>query len=321
MALSDLAVFSEQLYSMMSEITAQQIDLFNAASRGSIALKAAAHQGDYQDTAFWQKVSGLVRRRNPYGSGAVAQKKLVHLTDTMVKVAAGTPPLNLDPGQFKWIQQSPDQAAAVYALQMSKDMLADMLNTGIMAGYAALNGVIALKYDGTGDTPDTMNARMLNKGAAKFGDRSAEIVAWVMHSTPLHDFYDNALANSAQLFTYGTVNVIQDPFGRVFVVSDVPSLVTSGTPNIYNTLGLVPGAISVDQNNDFTDNLQTSNGDENIQRTYQAEWSYQLGVKGFTWDKTNGGHAPNDAAIATSTNWDKIATSVKDCAGVLVLCN
>jgi len=104
-------------------------------------------------------------------------------------------------------------------------------------------------------------------------------------------------------------------------VSDVPALVTAGTPNIYNTLGLVPGGIVVDQNNDFTDNLQTSNGDENIQRTYQAEWSYNLGIKGFTWDKTNGGHAPNDAALATSTNWDKIATSTKDLAGVLVLSN
>jgi hypothetical protein len=62
MALSDLAVFSEYVYSALSEVIAQQIDLFNAASRGTLILRTAAHQGDYSDEAIWAKISGLVRR-------------------------------------------------------------------------------------------------------------------------------------------------------------------------------------------------------------------------------------------------------------------
>jgi len=320
-ALSDLAVFSEYAYDAMSETIAQQIDLFNAASRNTIVLAAAAHQGDYSERAFYAKISGLVRRRDAYGSGAVASKKLAHLVDTMVKVASGTPPVELDPGQFKWIQQNPEVAGASMGQQLAKDMLADMLNVGITSCYSALSGVAAVIYDATGQTPDTLTPLHLNKGAQKFGDRSSDIAAWIVHSTPMHDFYSNGLTNAAQLFTYGTVNVISDPFGRVFVVTDSSGLITAGSPAVYHNLGLVSEAIRIDQNGDFTDNYETKNGDENIQRTYQAEWSYQLGIKGFAWDKTNGGKSPNDAALATATNWDKYATSIKDIAGVVVETN
>ena len=41
-------------------------------------------------------------------------------------------------------------------------------------------------------------------------------------------------------------------------------------------------------------------------------------MKGYTWDKANGGKSPNDAALALSTNWDRTATSHKDTAGVKV---
>lgn len=321
MALSDLAVFSEYTYDAMTETIAQQIDLFNVASRNTIVLAAAAHQGDYSERAFYAKISGLVRRRDAYGSGSVASKKLAHLVDTMVKIAGGTPPVELDPGQFKWIQQNPEVAGAAMGQQLARDMLADMLNVGISSCYSALSGVSAVVYDATGQTPDTLSPLHLNKGAQKFGDRSSDIAAWIVHSTPMHDFYSNGLANAAQLFAYGTVNVIADPFGRVFVVTDSPGLITAGVPNVYHNLGLVPEAIRIDQNGDFTDNYETKNGDENIQRTYQAEWSYQLGIKGFAWDKTNGGKSPNDAALATGTNWDKYATSNKDIAGVVVESN
>jgi hypothetical protein len=321
MALSDLAVFSEYAYLSLTEVIRQQIDKFNAASRNTIVLKSAAHQGDYSEQAFFAKISGLVRRRNAYGSGAVGGKHLDHLVDTMVKVAAGTPPVSLDPGQFKWIQMNPEVAGAAMGQQLARDMLADMLNTAIMAGHAALSPVTAIIKDATGDTPDTLTPVSLNLAAAKFGDRAQEILAWIVHSTPMFNFWGTALANAVNLFTYGTVNVLSDPFGRVFIVTDSPSLHSGASPDVFYNLGLVADAIRVDQNNDFTDNYETTNGDENIQRTYQAEWSYQLGVKGFAWDKSHGGASPNDGALATATNWDRYATDVKDLAGVLLLTN
>jgi len=320
MALSDLAVYSEYAYSSMTEVLRQRIDLFNAATGGAITLRSAAHQGDFSDVAFFAKISGLVRRRNSYGSGSVSEKKLAHLVDTMVKVAAGTPPVRLDPGQFKWIQQNPEVAGAALGQQLALDTMADMLNVGLGATYAALSAQASNVYDATGNTTpeDTLSFSNLNNGQAKFGDQSSTIGAWVMHSKPMFDLYGKNLTNASQLFNYGNVNVIRDPFGKLLVMTDSQNLVITGSPNNYAVLGLVPGAVIIDQNNDYTANEEAKNGDENIIRTFQAEWSYNVGVRGFAWDKTNGGKSPNDAALLTSTNWDKYATSNKDLAGVVV---
>lgn len=322
MALSDLAVYSEYAYSSFSEVLRQQIDLFNAATGGAIVLQGAAHQGDFSDVAFFAKVTGgLVRRRNAYGAGAVSEKVLKHLVDTSVKVAAGTPPVRLDPGQFRWIQQNPEVAGAAMGQQLAVDTMADMLNVGLGASYSALKGVGAtVVYDATGNTApnDGPTWANLNNGQAKFGDASAQIGVWIMHSTPMHKLYANNLNNSERLFTYGTINVIRDPFGKLLVMTDSPNLFTTGSPNVYHILGLVPGAVLIGQNNDFDAMEEGKTGDENLIRVYQAEWSYNVGIRGFAWDKANGGKSPTDAALFTSTNWDRYSTSEKDLAGVIV---
>lgn len=321
MALSDLAVYSEYAYSTMTEVLAQQVELFNGASRNMIVLQSAAHQGDYSEEAFFAKISGLVRRRNAYGAGAVAEKVLAQSVDRMVKVAAGTPPVRIDPGQFKWIQMNPEVAGAVIGQQLAVDALADMLNTGVAATAAAISNIAALVNDiSAATTPaDFPGPGALVDTAMKFGDQSQAIAGWVMHSAVIGKLYNNALTNANSLFNYGNVNVVQDGFGRMFVISDIPGLVVAGSPNKYRSLGLVPGAIEVHQNNDFTDNIDTDNGDENIIRTYQAEWSFELGIEGYAWDKTNGGKSPTDAALLTATNWDKVVTDNKNTAGVMLI--
>lgn len=317
MALSDLVVFSEYAYSTMTEMQDQQVQLFNAATRGGIVLQTGNHQGDFSEEAMWARISGLVRRRNAHGSGPVAEKTLEHLVDTSVKVAAGTPPVRIDPGMLKWIQRSPEEAGVVVGRQMAEDSVADMLNTAILCYVAAIGQVSDVVYDHTATGTTSLIA--LNKGAAKFGDRSNALVAWVMHSKSAFDIYGEALTNATRLFVFGNVRVIEDGFGRPLVVTDSPNLVdTAPAPGVYMTLGLTPGAILVSQNGDFTDNVETKNGDENIIRTYQAEWTYNVGIKGFAWDKINGGKSPTNAALGTATSWGRYATSHKDLAGVLV---
>lgn len=318
MALSDLAVYSEYAYSSMTEVLAQQIEIFNGASDGVIVLVPAAHQGDFSDEAFFAKISGLVRRRNAYGSGAIAQKTLKHLVDTSVKVAAGTSEIRLDPGQFRWIQQNPEVAGAALGQQLAGDLLADMLNTAIGCAVSALSAQASNLKDASTSDPSFVG---LTEAAGLMGDRQNAIRAWIMHSTPVTKLYVNALTNAEHLFSYETVNVIRDPFGRLFVITDSPSLqwsVTTPSPaSGYMSLGLVQGGIYVGQNNDFDAAETVATGDENIKRTYQAEWSYNVGVQGFAWDKPNGGKSPTDSALFTASNWDKYATSSKDLAGVL----
>jgi len=319
MALSDLVVYTDYTYSTMTELVAQEVEKFNAASNGTIVLSPGANQGDYSDTTKWQKIAGLVRRRNAYGTGSVSGKHLANIVDTMVKVAAGTPPVEINPSQFLWIQKSPQEAGVVLGTQLAGDMLADMLNTALLGGYAAMVQNSAMTYDATSDTPASLTPTALIKTAAKLGDRAQEIAAWVTHSVPMHNLWQNNAANAERLFTYGGIAIARDPFGRVFIVTDSASLInTTPNPDVYNLLGLVSGAISVEKNNDFLANESTLNGNDNITRTWQAEWSYNMAIKGYAWDKTNGGKSPTDAAIGTSTNWDKYVTSDKDGPGVLL---
>lgn len=317
MSLTNLQVFNQFTRTTALELLAQQIALFNAASGGTIVLRGSANKGDFSDETFYQRIVGLVRRRDAYGSGAVTAKSLVELLKSSVKVAAGTPPVNIDPGWWNWIGENPEIAGAQYGKQLGEEMLADMLNTAIKAYVAAVSNVGAsVVYDGTAGKP-TLN--VLNRGAQLFGDRSSAIAAWIMHSTSWHDLVDAALTNTAQLFQFGTVSIQRDALGRPYIVTDAPDLFdATPTPDNYRILGLTQGAIVVEQNPDYTENIETKNGTENITRTIQSEWSYNLGLKGYTWDKDNGGASPTNAALGTGSNWDKVATSHKDTAGVLV---
>lgn len=327
MALSDLAVFSEYGYSTYTEVLQQQVELFNAASDGAIILAGAAHQGDFSDIAFFGKMlGGTVRRRNPYGSGQIQQQTISHLVDTSVKVASGTKEFVYDHSSFTYIQQNPKTAGAAFGQQLAVDTMADMLSLGTGSVYAALSGVPEVVYDATGLAAPANGPSWTNlvRGAAKFGDMSSRIRVWLMHSAPLHKLYEKNLSNTEHLFTYGTVNVIRDAWGRLIIVSDAPTLVTPGTgggKDKYHILGLQQGAIYIGTNNDFFANEEVKNGGENIQVSYQAEWTQNVGVGGFSWDKTSGGKAPTDAALFSGQNWERLATSHKDLAGVVVEVN
>lgn len=311
----DLQVFNKQTYLTLTETVAQEVDKFNAASAGAIVLQNTPAAGDFDIKASFKAIAGLVRRRNAYGTGAVASARLEQLLNASVKVAAGTKPIDYDPAQYNWVLQNPELAAYEIGQQLAKARVADMLNTGIRAAVAAIKGNSAV-VQGAGT--DAASFTLLNSGSAKFGDRSSMIKAWILHSTTMHNLYAKALTNTENLFTYDGINVVKDPFGRLFVITDSPALVDTTATTFYNTLGLVEGAVVVSGNNDFNQVIVPKVGYENIGATYQAEWSYNVGVLGYTWDTTNGGKSPTDTAIGTSTNWDKTASSDKDTAGVLV---
>lgn len=311
----DLQVFNKQTYVAMTETVAQDIEKFNEASQGAIQLINEPFNGDFNIEASFKAIQGIVRRRNIHGDGTVAAKRLEQLLDVAVKVAAGTPPIEYEKAQYLWLLQNPELAALTIGEQLGKARLADMLNAGILGAAGAISGnTDAVHGDGT----DAASFKLLNKGAALMGDRSSAIRAWILHSSTMHNLFDNALSNSENLFRYDGVNVVRDPFGRLFVVTDAPALINTGATPTYNTLGLVEGAIAVNDSNDFNAELVPSTGGENIKYTYQAEWSFGVGVKGYAWDQAAGGKSPTDAAIGTPTNWELTASSVKDTAGILV---
>ena len=188
-----------------------------------------------------------------------------------------------------------------------------MSGIGAPSAPAAGDGVV---YDGTAGV---LSRSTLTSGAFLFGDRQNAIRAWITSSKPMEDLYQGNLANAEQLFDIQTVSVTQDGLGRIVIHTDSPDLVfdNAGTNN-YHTLGLVEGGITMEDNGTMDINEETKNGSENIASTIQAEWDYQAGLKGISWDKGSGGASPNDAALATPANWDLVASDIKDTCGVLV---
>lgn len=310
----DLQVFNKQTQLVLTETVDQDIEKFNEASAGTIVLQNVPKEGDFDIRATFKAISGLVRRRNAYGQGTVDSKRLQQMLEVSVKVAAGTPPLEYEPQQYHWILKEPELAAITIGQQLAKARIADMLNTAVLAGTAAIEGNSQLVLDKKTELP---TFRTLNKGASLFGDRSGAIKAWTLHSTTMHSLFDNALLNTEKLFSYDNVYVVRDPFGRLFVVTDSPALVDS-TNSAYNTLGLVENGIIVSGNNDFNSVIVPKTGGENISATYQAEWTYNVGVHGYKWDMSAGGKSPNDTALGTPSNWLKSASFDKDTAGVLI---
>lgn len=315
----DLAIFNKQVYTGMTETVDQQLEAFNEKSNNALVLApSSSNMGDYAIEASFKVISGLVRRRNVAASTAVTATNLQQLKKTSVKVAAGSPPITFEPGQYRWILESPERAAVVIADQLAKAMLRDQLNTAITGLVAAISANTAAINTIT----TTASIASLTATAAKFGDRLASIRAWVVHSKVMNDIWQANLLNSSQLFRFGDVAILEDPFGRKFIMTDSPALIKakSGeeTADSYYSLGLVEQAALVEPNNDFDATMVDATGKENIQRTYQAEWSYNLGLYGYSWNSAAGGASPTDTALGTSTNWTQVASSVKDTAGVLL---
>jgi len=171
-------------------------------------------------------------------------------------------------------------------------------------------------YD-TGTGRD-MTYNDLNSAHALFGDMSQLIVANVMNGATYHKFVGQNLTNTAELFQAGNVTVV-DVLGKRIVVTDAPALqeTPATSTNDIKVLGLVSGGVVCSDAGDLVTNIETTNGRQRIETTMQADYTYGLGLKGYTWNTAV--VSPTDAEIGTGSNWTKTATSVKHTAGVVAL--
>lgn len=314
MALSDMKVFNEYIKTATIETLGQMVDKFNAASAGAIRLTPQGIDGDFLQESMWKGLHSASRRVNRYGNnGAQSATPLAQLQSNSVKIAGGFGPVLWEPSQLLWIEKSPEEALEVISRNMAEAIMADQLNTAIAALVAAITNVAAATNDvsATGG----INYAAINAAHAKFGDASGSLVAQVMTGEVYHKLIGQNLANAERLFQSNGVTVV-DILGKAVVVTDAPALYKTGTPNKQTVLSLADAAAIVHDGADIVTSIQTSNGKERIETTFQSDFTFALGLKGYAWDTANGGKSPNDAAIATGANWDLIHTGIKGTAGV-----
>ncbi|WP_238880434.1 major capsid protein [Achromobacter xylosoxidans] len=317
MSLSQMQVFNKYIMPAIIETLGQQIQKFNAASGGAIMLSTGGWEGDFLQESFYAAIHSARRRVDRYASnGNATPTDLTQLKHSSVKVAGGFGPIRFEPGQMTWLNKPTAEGIEVASRNFAEALLQDQLNTAIAALVASISNQAAATNDVSATLGLTYSA--LNDAHAKFGDSSSLIVANVMTGQVYHKLIGQNLANAQQLFQSGTVRVV-DILGKTVVVTDAPALYATGTPNLQKVLGLVSGAATVTDAGDVITNIETSNGKERIETTMQVDYTFGLGLKGYTWDEANGGKSPTDAELATGTNWDKVATDIKHTAGVIAI--
>lgn len=320
MSQAQMVVFNQYFMPAIIETLGQDIDKFNAASGGSIVLSPAGFDGDFFQESFWKAIHTAQRRVDRYAAQAAATATdLQQGSIASVKIAGGFGPIRFEPAQMTWLNKPTAEGIEVASRNFAEALLQDQINTAIAALVAAIGNNAAMVNDVSAS--GVLSYRALNGAHAKFGDRSADIVANIMTGAAYHSLIDQNLTNGQNLFQAGGVTVI-DILNKRMVVTDAPALSVAAAepaPAKSRVLGLVSGAATVSDAGDVITNIETKNGLTRIETTMQSDYTFGLGIKGYTWDVTSGGKSPTDAEIATGANWDKVATDNKHTAGVMAV--
>jgi hypothetical protein len=316
---SDFKLSDPVMQSGYVETLTQATDAFNGSSAGTIVMEAPQNKtGHYEREAFFKALTnGAVTRRDITSVSAVTPVKVEQTEIIRVKLNRKVGPIDLTLDAIRKIGSTVESISFAIGQQVAKAQLVEGLNSSLAALAAAIQNVGAtMTYDGTASTLTHTN---LVNGNALLGDRAGDIKCYVMHSKVYHDLMKQAIADKVTevagvTIMAGTVATL----GRPVVVTDSASLLIDETTDKYLTLGLTPGAASLQMTEAMSLVNQLVTGNENLIQRFQGEYAMNLGLKGFTWDATNGGANPDATALGTGTNWDKVMQSIKDCAGVCI---
>lgn len=317
---NDMKIYDPRIRGGFVEVLLQNLQAFNAASRGSIRLVSARKPGNFEYESFFQNINGLIRRRDPNSTAAIADKKMTQGEFVSVKLNGGIGPVTMTMDSFRKMGiELNDGAMRLTAGQMAaRGVVADYLNSGLRGVVGALNNTAAAKVTiGTGIT--TVG---LTDGLAKFGDAANGIVAWVMHSKPYYDLVKHQMTEKITGISDFNIATAQPvTLNRPVLVTDSDALlVKDGGGNVtdYLTLGLVQDAVQVEDTESEMILFDPVTGLENLAYRMQGEYAFNLGVKGYAWDVANGGENPTDTALVTAGNWDPVLTDIKGRAGVII---
>lgn len=310
---SDFKIYDEQYFAGQYERVMQTLEIFNGASNGAIVLESKLVKGDFEKKSFMKFISGLIARRDPTSVAAAADVKPTQGEFVGVKLNRRIGPASQTLDAWRKIGETPELFSFYLGRMVAEQKMQEMVNTAVRVIEAALQGQAALNVTSAA----TMTHSDLVDAMALRGDRAQDIVAFVMHSKPYFDLVKQAITDKifgvANVAVYaGTVATL----GKPTVVIDSPALVDAGAPNTYNTLGLVPGAVTVKESELETLVLDGPlTGLENLIYRLQGEYAYNVEVLGFKYDTAQLAN-PNDATLGTAATWIKEATDDKALGGV-----
>ena len=312
-ALLDMKVFNTQLQTAIIKKLTQKTDLFTTAS--GIALINEAMMGDFKEEAIWNNVSDALRDVDAYAAQAgetVTNLSQDQINDVKTMKAFG--PITWEPNQLTWIGKNPGEALSVISSSLSMAVMQDQVNKAIGVLVAALANESSANLDvsALAGALGAVTQNTLNDSHALFSDASMNLNTQIMFGTTSHKLIGQALDNGQVLFREGTVRVI-DILGKVTVITDSPALMAGGKERV---LSLSPMAAVIASNNDFRSSIVEGVGQTRLDTTYQAEYTENVSVKGYSWNTAI--KSPVKAQLETGTNWS-LVMPLKESAGVLLI--
>lgn len=334
---ADLYIDEKNFHIGAVEKIAQQLGLFNGASNGSIRMIDQRLPGHYNRRIQYKNLSGFWTRRDITAASAVTStdtKKIQELQQIGVKLnrkifiedTIDKFKKNLDEN----FDGNPAEWSRFLGAEVATAKLERQVNDALLSIRAALMGQTTNKHTITVSSANyngKMNSLDLNKGRALLGDQGLgnAVRVMVMHSKPYFDLVGNQVADKLTgVSDYNLFAGVPATYGIPTLVTDSASLhatIGSGSTayeEYYNLL-LVEDACVLTNSENETMIVQPKTGYENLLVHMQGEAAYNLECKGFVWDITNGGLNPSDAALATTTNWDKTASSYKQLGGAVIV--
>ena len=318
---SDMKIYESQFQSGLTETLQQNVEAFNASSNGAIVLRSAEVKGNYEQSAFFTTISSLITRQDLTSTAALTPTKMSENENVRVKMHRKSA-TDLTFKAAKMAGLSFDEFVMLHGEQFAKAMTVDMLNSSLLCARVALANQADVTNDITGATTKSITHKNLLSTLAKFGDASDRVVAWVMHSQQFFDLGMQSITDNITPVADGIIRRVDvQGLGRPILVTDSASLIAvADTPDSYFVLGLQSGAIDINQSEAVNSVIDNVTGLEQLVVRHQAEYAYNLGLRGFKWDIANGGANPDDTALGTASNWDKVASDKKDLAGVVLKC-
>lgn len=308
------------------EKIAQQIELFNAATRGCINLSTVTKPADFDIKAFWRRTAASVTRRDTTSVAAVTPQAINQDEFVGVKCNRKIGPYSATMDTFRKLGMgngSEDDMAMAIGEFVAEETAKEKVDTALAATAAALGTVNsgALKTDISALTGGAqyISGDVLNTGMFKRGDAYKDVVCWITHSSAYQKLRQGQLTSTVT----GVADILLDggdalTLGRPVVVTDSPSLMIAGSPNKFITLGLTVDAVTVEDTESEVILTDTILGNENILTLMQGEYAYNMNLLGMAWD-TAAGANPSAATIATGANWIKRVQSDKSLGGVYIL--
>ncbi len=318
-------VYKDTLRAEEYRRTVEKIDLFNAASGGTLVLESdparqMAAGGDFTDTARWKPISDLIGRRDNANPGdAVDVKKLEMTGGKLVRQTLGCGPVSITDIQARKAGRKFDMTSAMVNLgqQFADNKLLRIRNNLLAAAVAAVDSADTPSADAhildvargkTAGAKVTATMAHLNLLLAKMSDAREDIAAFVMPSAVFADLVGDSIGNY-QFDRVAGATIYQDvvqAFGRRVIVCDAPALISALTSSYYAeyvVLGLGVGSLGATILYDQGIELQRDILKQSSMSYVREDFDVEYEVYGMKWASATDN--PTDAELATASNWDE----------------